>query len=179
MGGRLVPAHAEALPLILAPLAKKGKWGAKALRKTDVAQAPRSASSRGRRWKSVKAMADLALVNVGAGTSDELPLVLRRSFKDGWYSPTIGMEEIESQIMLAQFVASGVIVKGKIIDIDSDWFSHFAWCLRFLEYSITFVVTTHSNSLLCGGGVRLIREFRNSCLWLCSKMKSVTLAFKR
>jgi hypothetical protein len=31
----------------------------------------------------VKAMADLALVNVGAGTSDELPLVLRRSFKDG------------------------------------------------------------------------------------------------
>jgi hypothetical protein len=49
MGGRLVPAHAEALPLILAPLAKKGKWGAKALRKTDVAQAPRSASSRGRR----------------------------------------------------------------------------------------------------------------------------------
>jgi hypothetical protein len=30
------------------------------------------------------------------------------------------MEEIESQIMLAQFVASGVIVKGKIIDIDSD-----------------------------------------------------------
>jgi hypothetical protein len=30
------------------------------------------------------------------------------------------MEEIEWQIMLVQFVASGVVVKDKIIDIDSD-----------------------------------------------------------
>jgi hypothetical protein len=30
------------------------------------------------------------------------------------------MEEIEWQIMLVQFVASGVVVKDEIIDIDSD-----------------------------------------------------------
>jgi hypothetical protein len=30
------------------------------------------------------------------------------------------MEEIEWQIMLEQFVASGVVVKDEIIDIDSD-----------------------------------------------------------
>jgi hypothetical protein len=30
------------------------------------------------------------------------------------------MEEIEWKIMLEQFVASGVVVKDKIIDIDSD-----------------------------------------------------------
>jgi hypothetical protein len=59
------------------PLAKKGKQGAKAPRKTGAAQAPRSTSGRGCRRKSAKAMADLTLVNVGAGTSDELPLVLR------------------------------------------------------------------------------------------------------
>jgi hypothetical protein len=32
-----------------------------------------------------------------------------------------GIEEIEWQIMLEQFVANGVIVKDEIIDIDSDW----------------------------------------------------------
>jgi hypothetical protein len=58
MGGQVVPAHMEALPLIPAPLAKKGKRGAKALRKTDVAQAPRSASVRGHERKSTKAMAE-------------------------------------------------------------------------------------------------------------------------
>jgi hypothetical protein len=30
------------------------------------------------------------------------------------------MEEIEWQIMLEQFVASGVVVKDEIIDIDND-----------------------------------------------------------
>jgi hypothetical protein len=43
----------------------------------------------------VKAMADQALVDVGVGTSDELLLALRQSFKDGRYSPSTGMEEIE------------------------------------------------------------------------------------
>jgi hypothetical protein len=65
-------------------------------------------------------MADQVSVNVGAGTSDELPLVLRQSFKDGRYSPSTGMEEIKWKIMLEQFVASGVVVKYEIIDIDSD-----------------------------------------------------------
>jgi hypothetical protein len=39
------------------------------------------------------------------------------------------MEEIEWQIMLEQFVASGVVVKDEIIDIDSDRYSHVMWCL--------------------------------------------------
>jgi hypothetical protein len=69
--------------------------GAKAPRKTGTTRAPRSASARGRRQKFVKAMVDQALVNVGARTSDKLPLVLKQSFKDGRYSPSIGMEEIE------------------------------------------------------------------------------------
>jgi hypothetical protein len=43
----------------------------------------------------VKAMSDQALVDVGVGTSDELLLALRQSFKDGRYSPSTGMEEIE------------------------------------------------------------------------------------
>jgi hypothetical protein len=47
MGGQVVPAHMEALPLILAPLAKKGKWGAKAPRKTSVSWALCYASVRG------------------------------------------------------------------------------------------------------------------------------------
>jgi hypothetical protein len=85
-----------------------------------VARAPRSASARGHGRKSTKAMADQALIDIGAGTSDELPLVIRQSFKDGRYSPSTGMEEIEWQIMLEQFVASGVVVKDEIIDIDSD-----------------------------------------------------------
>jgi hypothetical protein len=59
-------------------------------------------------------------VNVGAGTSNELPLVLRQSFKDSRYSPLTKMEEIEWKIMLEQFVVSGVVVKYEIIDIGSD-----------------------------------------------------------
>jgi hypothetical protein len=65
-------------------------------------------------------MADQALIDLGAGTSDELPLVIRQSFKDGRYSPLSGLEEIEWQIMLEHFVASGVVVKDEIVDIDSD-----------------------------------------------------------
>jgi hypothetical protein len=85
-----------------------------------VARAPHFASARGHGRKSTKAMADQALIDIGAGTSDELPLVIRQSFKDGRYSPSTRMEEIEWQIMLEQFVASSVVVKDEIIDIDSD-----------------------------------------------------------
>jgi hypothetical protein len=77
MGGRVVPTRVEALPLIPVPLAKKGKQGAKALRKIGMAQAPRSTSVRGRERKSMKAVANQALIDVGAGTPDELPLVIR------------------------------------------------------------------------------------------------------
>jgi hypothetical protein len=58
VGGRVVPTRVEALSLIPVPPTKKVKWGAKALRKTGVAWAPRSASARGRGRKSTKAMAD-------------------------------------------------------------------------------------------------------------------------
>jgi hypothetical protein len=59
-----------------------------------------SASVRGRGQKFAKEMADQALVDVGAGTSNQLPLVIRQSFKDDRYSPSTRMEEIEWQIML-------------------------------------------------------------------------------
>jgi hypothetical protein len=68
MGGQVVPAHVEVLPLILAPPTKKGKWGAKASGKTSATRAPYSASVRGRVGASVKAMADRVLIDVGAET---------------------------------------------------------------------------------------------------------------
>jgi hypothetical protein len=83
MGGRVVPARVEALPLIPVPRAKRGKRGAKAPKETSVAQAPRSASVRGHGQKSMKAMVNQSLIDVGVGTSDELPLVITQSFKDG------------------------------------------------------------------------------------------------
>jgi hypothetical protein len=58
-------------------------------------------------------VANQALVNVEAGTSDELPLVLRQSFKDDRYSPLTGMEEKEWKIMLEQFVAEWCCCKGR------------------------------------------------------------------
>jgi hypothetical protein len=79
-----------------------------------------STSVRGHRRGSAKAMADRVLLNVEVGASDKLPLMTRQSFKDGRYSPLIGMEEREWQIMLEQFVASGLVVKDEIINIDSD-----------------------------------------------------------
>jgi hypothetical protein len=68
----------------------------------------------------VNAMADRVVLDVETGTSDKLPLMIRQSFKDGRYSPLTGMEEIEWQIMFEQFIASGVVVKDEIINIDSD-----------------------------------------------------------
>jgi hypothetical protein len=55
-------------------------------------------------------VADLALLEVEAGASDKLPFTNRQSFKDGRYSPSTGMEEVEWQIMLEQFIASGVVI---------------------------------------------------------------------
>jgi hypothetical protein len=44
-------------------------------------------------------MADRVLVNVEAVASNELPLIVRQSFKDGQYSALVRMEEIEWQVM--------------------------------------------------------------------------------
>jgi hypothetical protein len=48
------------------------------------------------------------------------PLIVRQSFKDGWYSPSTMMEEMEWQIMLEQFIAIWDVVKYDVINIDSD-----------------------------------------------------------
>jgi hypothetical protein len=120
MAEQVVPAHAEALPLISAAPTEKRKHGAKAPRKTSARRAPRSTNARGHGRKSVKVVANLTLLVVEAGASDELPLTIRQSFKDGRYSHSIEMEEVEWQIMLEQFIASGVAVKNEVINIDSD-----------------------------------------------------------
>jgi hypothetical protein len=65
-------------------------------------------------------MADRVLLDVEAGASNALPLLVRQSFKDGWYSPSAGMEEREWQIMLEKFIAICVVVKDEVINIDSD-----------------------------------------------------------
>jgi hypothetical protein len=60
------------------------------------------------------------LLDVEVEASDELPLVIRQSFKDDRYSPWTGMDKREWPIMLKQFIASGVVVKDEIINIDSN-----------------------------------------------------------
>jgi hypothetical protein len=87
---------------------------------TGAQRAPCSTSFRGRRRGSMKAIADRVVLEIEMRASDEMLLMIRQSFKDGRYSPSIGMEEIEWQIMLEQFIASGVVVKDEIINIDSD-----------------------------------------------------------
>jgi hypothetical protein len=62
----------------------------------------------------------MVLLDVGAGASSEFPIAIRQSFKDGRYSPSTSMEEREWQIMLEQFIASGVVVKNEAINVDSD-----------------------------------------------------------
>jgi hypothetical protein len=79
----------------------------------------RSPSVRGHGQGSLKAMPDRVLANVEVRASDELLLVVRQSFKDVRYSPLTGMEEIEWQIMLEQFIASLVVVKDEVIIIRS------------------------------------------------------------
>jgi hypothetical protein len=43
----------------------------------------------------MKAMANRVLANVEVGAFDEVSLVVRKSFKDGRYSPSTRMEAIE------------------------------------------------------------------------------------
>jgi hypothetical protein len=57
---------------------------------------------------------------VEVGASDELPLLVRQSYKDCWYSPSTRMEEKECQIMLEQFIVMGVVVRVEVIKIDND-----------------------------------------------------------
>jgi hypothetical protein len=68
----------------------------------------------------MKFVANSTLLDVEEGASDELLLAIRQSFKDGRYSPLTGTEEVEWQIMLEQFIVSGVVVKNEVTNIDSD-----------------------------------------------------------
>jgi ribosomal protein L40E len=120
MAGQVVPARVEALPLVSAAPAEKRKCSAKASRKTGARGAPRSTSARGCGPKSVKVVANWTLLDVEMGASNELPLTIRQSFKDGRYSPSTGMEEVEWKIMLEQFIASAVVVWNEVINSDSD-----------------------------------------------------------
>jgi hypothetical protein len=120
VAGQVIPACTEAPSLVPVPPARKGERSAKAPRKTGMQPAPCFVSVRGHGWKSLKVVTERVLVNVEAGASDVLPLAIRQSFKDGQYSPSTGMEEVEWQIMMEQFIASGVVVKDEIINIDSD-----------------------------------------------------------
>jgi hypothetical protein len=117
---QVVPAHAEVPPVVLSPPAKEGKRVAKVLTKTGAWQASRSASVRGCGQGFVKVMGNQVLVDVEMGASDDLPLIIRQSLKDGRYSPSTGIEEIDWQIMLEQFIVNGVVVNDEIINIDSD-----------------------------------------------------------
>jgi hypothetical protein len=68
----------------------------------------------------MKIKTDRVLLDAEARAFDELPSLVKQSFKDGRYSPSTGMEEWEWQIMLEQFIAMGVVVKDEVIYIDSD-----------------------------------------------------------
>jgi hypothetical protein len=78
------------------------------------------ASVRGRGQGPAKVKTNRVLLDVDTGASDKLPLAIRQSFGDDHYSPSTGMVEREWQIMLEQFIVSGVVVKNEVINIDSD-----------------------------------------------------------
>jgi hypothetical protein len=110
------------------------------------------ASVRGRRRGSTEIKIDKVLLDVVAGASDELLLAIRKSFQDGRCSPLTSMDEREWQIMLEQFIASGVVVKNKVINIDSDRILLVVvlWCLHHFRYS--FVLCTSWCRLCSIGG---------------------------
>jgi hypothetical protein len=120
MDERVAPAHAEVLPLASVASVEKIKHGAKASQKTGAQRALRSTSVRGHGRKSAKVVADLALLDVEAWASDEPPLMIRQSFKNIRYSPSTRIEEVEWQIMIEKFIASGVVIKNEVININND-----------------------------------------------------------
>jgi hypothetical protein len=71
LSGQVVPVRAEALAVILAPPARRGKQGA------STSRVPHSAGVRDRGWKYVKAVADRLLIDVEVGALDELPLLVK------------------------------------------------------------------------------------------------------
>jgi hypothetical protein len=68
MAGQVIHARVEAPPLVSVAPAEKRKCGAKASWKTGAWWAPRSVSVRGHGRRSTKAVADLVLLEVEAGS---------------------------------------------------------------------------------------------------------------
>jgi hypothetical protein len=68
----------------------------------------------------MKVKTDRVLLDTEVRASNELPLLVQQSFREGRYYPSTGMEERGGQIMLEQFIAMGVVVKDKVINIDND-----------------------------------------------------------
>jgi hypothetical protein len=52
-------------------------------------------SGRGCGWEPVIVRANMVLLDATAGASDELPPLVKQSFKEGCYSPLTGMEDKE------------------------------------------------------------------------------------
>jgi hypothetical protein len=67
----------EAPPLVSVAPAEKRKCGAKASWKTGVRRALHSTSARGRGREFMKVVANSTLLDVEAGASKELPLMIR------------------------------------------------------------------------------------------------------
>jgi hypothetical protein len=167
----VVPVSVEAPPPAWAPLSKKRKRCGKALQGAITRRAPRSANVRGRGWGSTKFKTNRVLLDIEAGTSDELPLVIKQSFKDGNYCPSTGMEEREWQIMLEQFIVSGVVVKNEIININSDWICLFCFCNVFLFVSFGCWLPWHLRARcildIVTGSLILFYYFCTNKLWNC------------
>jgi hypothetical protein len=110
VAGEIVLISTEAPPLGRTPLSKKRR-GSGASQKTTAHQGSRSACVRGCGRGSAKIKIDMVLLDIGEGASDEHLPAIRQSFKDGRYSPSTSMEEREWQIILEQFIASGIFCK--------------------------------------------------------------------
>jgi hypothetical protein len=99
---------------------KRKRQGVRAPCKSNCCQASCSVRGKGCGQGSAKVKTARVLLDAEAGASDELPPLVKQSFKEGRYSSSTGMEVVEWQIMLEQFIAMRVVVKDKVINIDSD-----------------------------------------------------------
>jgi hypothetical protein len=88
--------------------------------RNDSRRAPSSVRGRGRGQNSAKAKANRVLLDSEAGGSGDLLPIVKMSFQDGRYSPLTGMEMIEWQIILEQFIAMGLILNEEVVNIDSE-----------------------------------------------------------
>jgi hypothetical protein len=60
------------------------------------------------------------LIDSKAGTSDDLPHCVRRSFNERRYSSSTGMDRSEWEIILEQLLVMGLILKEEVVSDDND-----------------------------------------------------------